>query len=156
MLLLPFMLVACLTSLVLVFTRWKRHRFFALLPLAACLVSLVAPLELARPIRAALRAWAFPSYERLVARIESGDIEAPSRLARMPGLESEARLAYAVFAERDSDSVLTVEILTEGGFPVRHSGYLYCSRGAIAPGSHSEQRWKRRKEIGKGWYSISD
>lgn len=156
MALVPFLLGAILVSVGLVFTRWKRRGMRALLPLLTCGLAAVAPFEVARPIHAAIRAWAFPSYERLVDRIRSGDIPVSGELRRVDGAESQARLAYAVFASRDSNEVLTVEILTGGGFPVRHWGYLYCSSGVIAPGSTSAERWRRRKGLGRGWFEISD
>ena len=156
MLLIPFLVGAALVSVVLVFARWRRQGVRALIPLFACGLFAVAPFEVARPVRAAIRAWAFPSYERLVARIESGAIPVSGELHRVDGAESEARFAYAVLAGRDSNQVLTVEIFTGGGFPVKHDGYLYCSAGTIAPGSLSDERWRRRKDLGRGWFEISD
>jgi len=156
MLLIPFLLGAAVVSVVLVFSRWRRQGVRALIPLFVCRLVAVAPFEVARPVRAAIRAWAFPSYERLVARIESGAIPVSGELHRVDGAESSTRFAYAVLAGRDSDQVVTVEILTGGGFPVKHDGYLYCSAGTIEPGSLSDERWKRRKDLGRGWFEVSD
>lgn len=156
MLLLLCLLGAILTSAVLIVARWRSHGPRALLPLIVCLCVLFAPVELARPIRAGIRAWAFPSYEALVARMQSGQINVPASLTRLSGVESQARLAYSVLASRDSNSVLIVEILTEGGFPVKHSGYLYCSALPAAPDSLPLRDWKRNRSLGRGWYEISD
>ena len=83
MLLLLCLIGAILTSAVLVLTRWRSHGPRALLPLIVCLCVLFVPFELARPIRAGIRAWAFPSYEGLVARMQSGQINVPTSLTRL-------------------------------------------------------------------------
>ena len=98
MLLIPFLLGAAVVSVVLVFSRWRRQGVRALIPLFVCRLVAVAPFEVARPVRAAIRAWAFPSYERLVARIESGAIPVSAELCRVDSAESEVRFAYAVLA----------------------------------------------------------
>jgi hypothetical protein len=97
-----------------------------------------------------------PSYEQIVRQIESGEILVSSNLTDLPQAVPMARLAWAVRAKKDSDGILTVEFLTEQGFPVKHSGYLYCSSGTIEPGSVEDSRWPFRHEERPKWFVISD
>lgn len=95
-----------------------------------------------------------PSFEGIVHRMDSGAIPVTAEWRRFPGAEGGG--AYAVSAQRSTNGVLTVEFLTGSGFPVKHSGYLYCSGGSIEPGSIAARRWPRRQRVSPIWYRISD
>jgi hypothetical protein len=88
--------------------------------------------------------------------MESGSIVVSDKFDRIPQAETEARLVYRVFAEKDTNGVLMVEFDTESGFPVKHSGYLYSSSGTIEPGSQMDSRWTFRQEVKSRWFYISD
>jgi hypothetical protein len=88
--------------------------------------------------------------------MESGEISVSTEMDRIPQAILKARMAYAVFAQKETNGVLTVEFLTETGFPVKHSGYLYCSSGTIAPGSAEDRHWPIIHEERPKWFSISD
>ena len=103
------------------------------LPVGACILSILLSSILTNWIRHAIFVNCLPSYEQIVRRIESGEILVSSNLTDLPQAIPTARMAWAVRAKKDSDGVLTVEFLTEKGFPVKHSGYLYCSSGTIEP-----------------------
>jgi hypothetical protein len=74
----------------------------------------------------------------------------------VPLVGAERDLGYGVLAERDPNGVLTVELLTGGGFPVKHSGYLYTSSGSVRPGSFFDERWPFKTEMKAKWFRISD
>ena len=71
-------------------------------------------------------------------------------------METERDLGYLVLAERDTNGVLTVELLTGGGFPLMHSGYLYSSSGGVKLGSFFDERWPLKTEVRPKWFRISD
>lgn len=149
-------LSAVIGSVVCIFTDWKEYRWRSLAPFTACILSVILSSMLAIRIRHAVFIHSLPRYEAVVHQIESGSISVSTNMERIPQAESQAPFAYAVFAERDSNRILTVIFLTEAGFPVKHSGYMYCSSGIIAPGSYTDSRWPIRHEEKPKWFGISD
>ncbi len=149
-------LVASIMSVVCVFTEWPQRRWRSLLPFVACALSVVVSSALVRTIRPAIFDWALPSYEAVVHQMESGTIPVTTELSRIPQAELEARLVFAVLAQKETNGALTVEFLTEGGLPLKHSGYLFCSSGSIEPGSLADSRWPIRRELRHRWFYISD
>ena len=109
-----------------------------------------------RTVHQALFAWALPSYEQVVGEIQAGRIVVTEKFDRIPEAEARARLAYAVFAQRQPDGTLLVEFLTESGFPVKHSGYLYSSSGTIEKGASIDSRWPIKRKVREHWFYISD
>ena len=97
----------------------------------------------------------FPRYVALVERIQADNTLA-SGIVSVPFSEAERDLGYNLLAERNTNGVLTVELLTGGGFPVKHSGYLYTSSGSIQLGSFFDSRWPLRTEVKPKWFRISD
>jgi hypothetical protein len=149
-------LVAVISSVICIFIEWRVRRWLSLLPVGACILSIVTSDALTKWIRHAIFINSLPSYEQIVRRIESGEILVSTNFTDIPQAIPTARLAWAVHARRDSSGVLTVEFLTEGGFPVLHSGYLYCSSGTIEPGTIEDSRWPFRHEERPKWFAISD
>jgi hypothetical protein len=147
---------AFITGFVCVFTEWRQRRWFSMLPLTVCVLSIVISGKVVRMIREVIFTQSLPSCEAVVHQMESGSISVSPTLSRIPQAESEASLAYAVLAQRDTNGVLTVEFLTEAGFPVKHSGYLYTSSGTIASGSLEDSRWPIKHKERPQWFYISD
>jgi hypothetical protein len=141
-------------SLVLSFTDWQQRRWRALLPLAACVVAIAIFLPLGRLITDAVFDWSLPSYEAIVQQVESGSIPTSVEFSEMPQAERQARLAYGVFAQKDTNGVVRVMFFTESGFPALHSGYLYTSSGE--PGSGVESRWPTVHKVRNKWFYISN
>ncbi len=126
------------------------------LPFVAFISALVLPFEIARPIRHLIFIYCLPSCEAVIHQMETGSIRISDVLNPVPEAVPQVRLAYAVLAQRDEDGVLTVEFITEGGFPVKHGGYLYCSSGVIAPHSVARERWPLCRELRPKWFVIAD
>ena len=154
--LIPCLLAAVVASVVCIFREWRERRWFALLPFAVCVLSVVLSRMVTNQIRHAIFSWSLPSYEAVVHQMESGSIPVPTNLDRIQQAESQARWVYTVLAQKDNNGVLTVAFLSEAGFPVKHSGYLYCSSGVITPGSVIDSRWPIRHEERPKWFYISD
>lgn len=152
----PCFFVAFVISFVSVFSDWRQRRWRALVPFATCILSVIICGLVVPPIRRAVFVRSLPSYEEVVRQMESGRIPVFTNLTLIPQAQAQARLAYAVLAQRDTNGVLTVEFLTEGGFPVKHSGYLYCSSGNIKAGSLADSRWPIRHQEQPKWFYISD
>ena len=147
---------AIIISFVCIFTEWRQRRWRSLLPFTACVLSVVVSCVLVQTIRPVIFAWSLPSYEAVIQQIESGKIPVSDKLNLIPQAKFKARLVYAVFAQKDTNGVLSVAFFTEGGFPVKHSGYLYSSSGVVEPGSPADSEWPIRHEVRKKWFYISD
>jgi len=151
---LPF-LAACLAALFLALKNWSARRLAAVVPLLACLLSPVIADAAGSKAHAVFLARSLPTFERVVARIESGEIAVPRSRSRLDLQQNQAGPAYAILAERDSTNGLTAVFLTGGGFPVRHDGCMYCRSSVIAPGSLAAD-WRHRRAIKPNWYEVSD
>jgi hypothetical protein len=149
-------LAAGVISIVCAFSEWRQRRWLSLLPFAVCVLSVVISGAVVRTIRHAIFARSLPSYEAVVQQMVSGSIRVSTNLSPIPQAAPLAHLAYAVLAQKDTNGVLMVEFLTEGGFPVKHSGYLYISSGVVEPGSVAYSRWPIRHEERPRWFYISD
>jgi hypothetical protein len=154
MLLTLALLVFGFISCIRVFTQWRRERWFIFLPLGACALAIVLAPEVGGAIRQLIFQRSLPHYEAIIRQMHAGEIPISDEWRRVP--EAEGGSAYAVFAQRSTNNVLTVEFLTGGGFPVKHSGYLYCSSGVIEKSSLADRHWPRRSEIQPLWFRVSD
>ena len=150
------LLLAFIAGVVYAISNWKQLRFWAFLPLLVCLGSCQGSTTIARAARKAQFERDIPRYQAVIAKIEGGAISLPAQgePIRLSGVEQD--LAYSVLAQRDTNGLVTVEFLTGGGFPLKHSGYLYSSSGAIQRGSLFDSRWPLRTEIKPKWFRISD
>jgi hypothetical protein len=141
-------------GLVHAISEWRQRRWRAVLPLAACGLAVAVSVPCGRMISRAMFDWALPSYEAVVRQVESGVIPASSEFSELPQAEQQVRLAYGVFAQKDSNRVVRVIFFTESGFPALHSGYLYSSSGE--PGLGIESRWPTVEKIRNNWFYISN
>ena len=152
----PCLLAAIVASFVCVFKDWRAQNWRSLLPIAICASSILFSGLLVHTIRQAIQNWSLPIYEAVVNKIETGTIVVSTNWSLVPEAKSEARLAYAVLAKKEANGLMVVEFLTEGGFPVKHSGYLYCSAGIIETGSRIDLDLPIQHKIKDKWFYISD
>lgn len=137
-------------------TEQKGLRLLALLPLAVCLGSCAGSTMVGQAVREAQFASHLPRYEALVERIRAANVLVSGKVVSVPLAETERDLGYSVLAEQDANGILMVELLTGGGFPVKHSGFLYSSSGSIKPWSFFDERWPSKTEVRPKWFRISD
>ncbi len=155
LLLFPYM--GCLLSaLVIPFRDWKTRQFHALTPLGACLVSLLGPYLIGPPLRTGLFYYHLSRYEAIVSRVERDPAFDNRKPATVSTEEAEKDLAYSVLAQKDANGILTVEFLTGGGFPVKHTGYVFSSTEAFPRESFIGQRWPYFHEVRPHWFRIAD
>lgn len=149
-------LLALILSLIFAGTEWRQLRLLAVIPLLLWFGSCLATTAVGTASRRAQFERELPRYQALVERIQAGSRLDSGKVASVSLSEAERDLGYNVLAERDTNGVLTVEILTGGGFPLKHSGYLYNSSGRIIPGSFFDSRWPFKTEVKPKWFRISD
>ena len=153
-------LAAVVLGIACALVNWEQRRWRSIFPLAICGLALYSSdlsLRILVPAnRRAIFEWSLPSYEAIVHQIDTGIIPVSDTLTRIADVEQKIPLAYAVFAQRDGNDVLIIEFLTEAGFPVKHSGYMYVSSGTVEPGSFEDLRWPIRQNERPNWFYISD
>lgn len=149
-------LLALVFSLLFICTEHKQLRWLALAPLLLFLGSCVATTAMSRAAHRAQFEKNFPRYLALVERIQADNRLASGKVVTMPLMDADRDLVYLVLAERNTNGVVSIELLTGAGFPVKHSGYLYTSSGTVEPGSFFDSRWSRRSEVKPKWFRISD
>jgi hypothetical protein len=96
-----------------------------------------------------------PQYEAAVRLIADGKPSVGNQPTPVILPPQYASLAYAGFAERDSNGVLSVVFYYGRAFPVKHSAYLYRSRGTFEQWQHAGD-WTRWTRLDEHWYRISD
>jgi heme A synthase len=95
-----------------------------------------------------------PRFEEIVAMLGDGRLQAGDGLGPVSLPARYQDLGVFVLAEK-AGGILTVEFLTGGGFPVKHTGYLYRSAGRLGEWRLAK-RWPRWSQIDAHWYRISD
>lgn len=145
------LLVFLITSAGFAVTAWKVLGLKALIPLIVCIFCIPAALAGGRLARMAHFALVLPELESLVADARKREIPPGSKPIELPSSS-----AYLVLAERTSSSILQVEFLTGGGFPAKHTGYLYVDGGTFDPESFLAKRWPYADELRSQWFSIAD
>ncbi len=147
---------AFVLGFICIFSEWKQRRWLSLLPFTVCVLSVVVSIEITERVRAIIFIHCLPSYQAVAQEMESGAIPVSTNLSRVPQAVPMAKLAYVVMAQKADNGVLVVEFVTEGGFPVKHSGYLYSSAGAIQPGSVESLRWPAIVPVRTNWFFVTD
>ena len=72
--------------------------------------------------------------------------------------EKYRHLAYSIFAEKLKD-VLRIEFFWGGGFPVKHTAYVYLSNGKPPDKEtdhHTDWYWYHCERINDYWFRVSD
>ena len=138
--------------------RWKSQGKWAVLPFGFSVLSIMFflfTLGLGFEVKMLKFRSQKPEYEQVIDLIKQGNIPIRKELDRLKIPDRFDHLAYSVMGTRDDNGVITVEFLTEGGFPVKHSGFLYRSDGQPKKWERID-RWPIYGEIETNWYRISD
>lgn len=144
------------------FHAW-RHRASGLVrattPFVACLVAVPMGLSIGGVYRELdFRYRRLPAFEQVVRKIESGELP----LETIQEMPSEFQsLAYGVHVHDDAPGGLTVEFFWGGGFPVKHSVYIYRASGLPPPTKTNWDlkrycQWHRSRRLNDNWFAASD
>jgi hypothetical protein len=159
--------VAALLTLVValpvaLFHAW-RHRaggsLRAATPLLACLVAIPIGYLIGGAYRDLdFRYRRLPAYEQIVRKIESGELPGEA-IKEMPNqIEG---LAYGIHVHEDAPGGLMVVFFWGGGFPVKHSVYIYRASGLPPPTSTKWEmepyyHWSRARRLNDHWFASHD
>ena len=144
-------LVVSIGSIVFAIRSWQELHIRGFIPLAGCLVTIPTAVVSARGTQALRFHYQLPQFEAVITQITQQDILPNSGHVRIP-----CDVARVVLAEKTAHGHLQVEFLTGGGFPVKHSGYLYVETGVLESGSFMAKRWPYTREIKPKWLRFWD
>lgn len=151
--------IVSLISLINGFSLYFREKLKAFVPALICIIGLPASMLIGSHLGGVIQSDRFqknlPRYEAVVELIEKGELttNSQSSLIRLP--DQYGDLAWATMAKSSGTNVV-IEFMTEGGFPVIHSGYLFISSGNIQNDPDSVQRWPYHSRVNSNWFRISD
>lgn len=150
--------IVMLVSFVLGLERYRREKFRAFIPLLICLVglpiSLIGSAVLGGRIKDARFQRNLTRYTTVVHLVEKGDLRPDASGCKIQLPDAYEDLAWATFAWTNRDGQV-VEFLTEGGFPVQHSGYVYLANGQIETETNLTRDWSWHR-INTNWFYITD
>ena len=140
-----------LKSVWFIFRGWKEHKLKVFIPLVVCIVVFAVSWDLARFGEYLYFEYKLPKFEAVIQGVRTLDIKAGDhRIIPKTGC------ARFVMAEKLEDGKLQIEFVIGGGFPVKHSGYLYVESGHIDETSFLAERWPKRYEKRNHWFRIRD
>jgi len=155
-------LVLLLVLPVGVFHAW-RHRARGLvratLPLVACLLAVPIGSAIGRGYRDFdFRYRRLPAYEEVVRRIQSAELPGWQIKEIPPEIDG---LAYMIEVHDDAPGGLMVEFFWGGGFPVKHSVYMYQASGLPPPTSPNWEfkpycQWDGARRLDENWFADID
>ncbi len=145
-----------IASIVCIFVCWRRWHVRALIPLAICIATAAVTRMVSPRLEDAGFVRVMPRYAALVQQMEAGQIVVSNTPTRVALSAKDADLAYAVWADKTTNGILTVTFFVGGSFPVKHWGYLYCSSGEDpSPEWWIKNEWMGRR-LNDKWFYIFD
>ena len=98
-----------------------------------------------------------PQYEEAVRVMGSKISGEPVFLKGKEVPKTYQHLAYWIHAKKDEGNVLVVTFFWGGGFPVKHSAFVYRSDGWLPPkGTDFRREWPFAERINKNWLRVGD
>ena len=150
MLLLFALLILTLVTGIVGLCQLRKSKYRGFIPFGICGCSVLLIILLAPGMGGWMRIRRFPvqmpRYLEVVRLIERGEIRVDSSLAKVNLPESYEDLAVAEIAKTNSAGSASVEFLIGGGFPGKHSGYLYMPISNIEADAEMAQRWPKHKK----------
>jgi hypothetical protein len=144
---------AVVASIVALILDWKDLRIVAAIPLACCALATIVPSYAGDFGRELLFAKHLSYYEGIVRKAETELGPGNAKTLSVALTESDKKYTYFVLAERDGHGNLIVEIATEGGFPVKHSGYVYSASGTLSE-TKIGRRWSHQQQVKPQWFRV--
>lgn len=147
------LVLAAVTALYAIARKWRSPGSY--LPLVCCLLAVFASPYTVRALEPVLFQHRIAALQALIARSDVASLH-PGSSAELNLSVAEQQVSYSVRAERALDGTLLVSIATEGGFPVKHAGYVYSSSGSVDPHATVLRNWSVMRPVTKQWFRAHD
>lgn len=138
----------------------SREKLRALVPATICFAGLLMSLTIAIWLGGAIRSRIFrrnlPRYNEVVRLVENREIRSGSSLSKIELPTQYSDLAKLTLGKTNAEGGATIEFFIGGGFPIKHSGYLYNSSGKMESDPESLRRWPHHSRISDNWFRIAD
>jgi len=152
--------VLVLVSFILGLEHYRREKFHAFIPVLVLViglsVSFIGAVWLGGSIKHSRFQQNLPRYNEVVRRIQTSELQPdPNNYAHIHLPPAFADLAWFARVETNAGD-FTIEFFVEGGFPVKHSCYLYVANAQIAGNAIMFKDWPIHRRIDTNWFYISD
>jgi len=155
-LLTPAYLGCLVVSVIEPFRSWRTNKFLAFVPFAACILAWYGSFPVGSFLQSRLFIYNLPRFQAIVDGIQSESLPTNGTTKAIPISTADQNQVQHVFAHMAADGSLVVEIDTENGFPVKHSGYVYSSSGIFPGDPKFHYRWPYVDEIQPKWFRVSN
>lgn len=154
------LVLLAIIMIVLSCTKWRENQKMAIISLATSIFALtivfiIVP-RIGRPLRDYVFKHRLPLYEEVIQLIKNDKLMIDSKTSKVTLPDEYSHIAHGVFAQKMKDGFYIVEFITGRGFPVKHNGYLYCSKDIISENSRIRKRWPYISRYNNHWYRIRD
>lgn len=155
-----YLFVMLVVSFIAIFKFWEKYSLFSVIPfviLLLCFKAGAISLKAGHNKRENVFAERLPQYEEAVRVMESKIKGEPVFLKGKEVPEAYHHLAYWIHAEKYGGGVLVVTFFWGGGFPVKHSAFVYRSDGWLPPrGTDFRREWPFAERINENWFRVGD
>jgi len=138
----------------------RRDKIRALVPFGICLLGFPTSIIVGSYLGNWVRDWRFQKnlarYNEVVRLVEKAEIKTGLLSSRIDLPPQYSDLAIIALGKTNSTGNATIEFIIGGGFPVKHSGYLYIWNGKVESDPDAQRRWPYRSQIDSNWFRISD
>lgn len=155
-----YLFVMLVVSFIAIFKFWEKYSLFSMIPfviLLLCFKAGAISLKSGHNKREKVFAERLPQYEEAVRMMESKIKGEPLSLRGKEVPEAYKHLAYCILAEKDEKGVLVVTFFWGGGFPSKHSAFVYRSDGHLPlKGTEFRREWPFAERINENWLRVGD
>ncbi|MBN1392994.1 MAG: hypothetical protein JW947_09360 [Sedimentisphaerales bacterium] len=155
-----YLLVMLVVSFIAIFKFWEKSSLFSIIPFVILLLCFKAgpmSLKAGHNKREKVFVERLPQYEEAV-HVMGGKISGEPVFFKGEEVpETYRHLAYWIHAEKEEGNVLVVTFFWGGGFPVKHSAFVYRSDGWLPPkGTDFSREWPFAERINSNWLRVGD
>jgi hypothetical protein len=149
-------IAAVIYSVVEAVRGWRTYKARALIPVSACVLAWFGSGAVGKFVQDQLFMHNLPRYQAIVSSVNVASLPVAAKAEPIELSSENQKLVYFALAERTQDGALLVELLTEGGFPVKHCGYVFSSSGALPSDAFIGKRWPYVRKVQSKWFRVAD